>query len=292
MTTHNTSAEPTLSQRMVPMQVLALGFSRTGTSCAGLRAHEPRGGRGAGEPATMDMWAAALRAKFHREGAPFGRAEWDRLLGDCQAVTDAPHILFAAELIAACPDAKVVLTTRDVDSWWKSYEATVTEAITPASQVRAPRTPRRSTSSCSSPPPFLTQNPTEEIAKALRGALRGGAALDAEGAAARVRDEGELGAVGCVSGQGGTDDAVPARQRHDAVQRARRRTHPSFVVAHVAPRERGLADHAPRSLVNKHAGDAVNDTARRRARQDHDIDARHAGTRRRAMNPFSESMGF
>jgi hypothetical protein len=34
---------------------------------------------------------------------------------------DNPSILFAEELITAYPDAKVILTTRDPDRWWKSY---------------------------------------------------------------------------------------------------------------------------------------------------------------------------
>jgi hypothetical protein len=34
-----------------------------------------------------------------------------------QAVTDIPHLLFAEELMAAYPEAKIVLTTRNVDSW-------------------------------------------------------------------------------------------------------------------------------------------------------------------------------
>src|ERR1700761_1437417 len=42
-----------------------------------------------------------------------------------QAVTDVPHILFAEDLIAAYPDAKVILTTRDPEEWWKSYSSTV-----------------------------------------------------------------------------------------------------------------------------------------------------------------------
>jgi Sulfotransferase domain len=39
-----------------------------------------------------------------------------------QAVTDAPCVNFADELLAAYPDAKVVLTTRDVEKWLPSME--------------------------------------------------------------------------------------------------------------------------------------------------------------------------
>ena len=45
-----------------------------------------------------------------------------------QAVTDAPPACFGPELIAAYPDAKVVLSLRDIDSWYDSVMATVNEA--------------------------------------------------------------------------------------------------------------------------------------------------------------------
>jgi hypothetical protein len=41
-----------------------------------------------------------------------------------QAVTDIPCILFADELIAAYPNAKVVLNTRDPDKWLQSMGKT------------------------------------------------------------------------------------------------------------------------------------------------------------------------
>jgi len=62
------------------------------------------------------MWHDALNAKYHGIGE-FGRKEWDQLLGDCQAVCDWPACAFAKELIEAYPNAKVILTTRDVDPW-------------------------------------------------------------------------------------------------------------------------------------------------------------------------------
>lgn len=64
------------------------------------------------------MWMRAIRAKWDGEGE-FGKPEWDQLLGHCQAVCDLPAAAFAPELIAAYPNAKVILTNRDVDSWHK-----------------------------------------------------------------------------------------------------------------------------------------------------------------------------
>jgi len=71
------------------------------------------------------LWLEALRAKFHSQGAPWGREEFDRILGAYDGVEDVPTICFAEELIAAYPDAKIVLNTRDVDAWLRSMDATV-----------------------------------------------------------------------------------------------------------------------------------------------------------------------
>lgn len=71
------------------------------------------------------MWLDALNAKYNGIGTPFTRADWDQLLGNCQAVCDWPAVAFAEELIAAYPEAKVVMTTRDVDAWHASTMKTV-----------------------------------------------------------------------------------------------------------------------------------------------------------------------
>lgn len=51
------------------------------------------------------------------------------MLGHCVAVTDAAGSVFAAELIAAYPDAKVILNYRkDLDAWHKSATNTLARA--------------------------------------------------------------------------------------------------------------------------------------------------------------------
>ncbi|KAF9877042.1 hypothetical protein CkaCkLH20_05308 [Colletotrichum karsti] len=70
------------------------------------------------------LWSEALAAKFDGVGE-FGKDKWDALLGHCQAVCDWPAASFAEELIDAYPDAKVLLTTRDVDKWYNSAIDTV-----------------------------------------------------------------------------------------------------------------------------------------------------------------------
>lgn len=75
------------------------------------------------------MWWEALEAKFDGKGKPYGREEFDRLLGHCQGVSDIPAILFAKELIEAYPDAKVILTHRDFDTWFKSCSESLDVAL-------------------------------------------------------------------------------------------------------------------------------------------------------------------
>ena len=52
------------------------------------------------------------------------REDFDALLGHSVAVTDAAASVFAAEIIAAYPEAKVILNRRrDLDAWHKSVIA-------------------------------------------------------------------------------------------------------------------------------------------------------------------------
>ena len=68
---------------------------------------------------TLPYWLEAVKAKYGGQGRPYGKCEFDKLLGHCQGVSDMPAILFAEELIAAYPEAKVILTHRNFDTWYK-----------------------------------------------------------------------------------------------------------------------------------------------------------------------------
>ncbi|CZS95665.1 uncharacterized protein RAG0_05254 [Rhynchosporium agropyri] len=121
--------------RVVPMKVLALGLCRTGTlsfrsALKGLGYIDTYHMRSASTetPRDNEMWMRAIEAKFDGKGH-FGKAGWDKLLGHCQAVCDFPAAAFGPELIAAYPDAKVILTLRDADSWQLSTAKTVWKVI-------------------------------------------------------------------------------------------------------------------------------------------------------------------
>lgn len=72
-----------------------------------------------GNPRDNEMWMEALEAKYDGKGKPYGREEFDKLLGHCQGVSDMPAILFTDELIKAYPEAKVILTHRNFDTWYR-----------------------------------------------------------------------------------------------------------------------------------------------------------------------------
>ncbi|MCJ1307109.1 hypothetical protein MMC25_000755 [Agyrium rufum] len=119
--------------RQVPMKVLVLGLMRTGTASMS-RALEMLGYNPTyhyftqfENPSDCDMWKEAFDAKYFG-GKPFTKENWDQLLGHVQAVTDVPAACFGPELIAAYPDAKVILTNRDVDKWHHSIMTTVFQA--------------------------------------------------------------------------------------------------------------------------------------------------------------------
>lgn len=114
--------------RTVPLEVICLGYSRTGT----LSMHKALTVLGYPSPyhfssiyenpREADMWMEAINFKYHGTGNTRpDKAFFDAMLGHCGAVSDIPCILFWHELLTFYPDAKVVLVQRDEDSWYASW---------------------------------------------------------------------------------------------------------------------------------------------------------------------------
>ncbi|KAJ5314848.1 uncharacterized protein N7443_001732 [Penicillium atrosanguineum] len=123
------SDSPPGKKRTVPLECLCLGFNRTGTASMcnaleilGLTCWHSTQFMGA-RFGDIEMWQEGINRKFFDAPGPrYGRAEFDQLLHDYGAVSsDTPAIAFADDLIAAYPDAKVVLVERDIDSWYESW---------------------------------------------------------------------------------------------------------------------------------------------------------------------------
>lgn len=116
--------------RTRPMRILCLGMARTGTlstytALNKLGYHTYHMSEVMKRPRTnLSLWSEAYEAKYDGKGKAWGREEFDKMLGDYDALLDVPCIAFVEELVAAYPDAKVLLTNRDVDAWLQSINST------------------------------------------------------------------------------------------------------------------------------------------------------------------------
>lgn len=140
------------------------------------------------------MWQEAIDAEYFHKGKPFTRSDWDQRLGHCASVTDLPPTVFAEELIAAHPDAKVILTNRNVDAWHHSVMTTVIPALRNPF-ISAPSYFDNDSLGMWRP---MIRNMYDEGANATEfypGALREGAGDGAEGASVRFPGRGRLAAV-------------------------------------------------------------------------------------------------
>lgn len=128
--------EPPPRTRTKPMQVICVGPPRSGTESlqqALLTLGYDYTYHGWDimfeENHRMPAWARLCRKKWF--GSMDGESnittkDFDELIGHAVAVTDAPASAFAADIIAAYPEAKVILNMRsDLDAWYKSVDKTI-----------------------------------------------------------------------------------------------------------------------------------------------------------------------
>jgi len=104
------------------IKIIGAGFPRTGTMSL-KRAIEELGFGPCyhmidfvRDNSTIDFW----QAKFRNENK-----DWKPLLSQHQSIVDFPGSLFYKELMAYYPDAKVVLSVRNSESWYESVKSTV-----------------------------------------------------------------------------------------------------------------------------------------------------------------------
>jgi len=57
------------------------------------------------------------------------KPDWDLLFDGYHACVDWPSAYYWRDLVKYYPDAKVLLTMRPAESWWKSFEATILKHI-------------------------------------------------------------------------------------------------------------------------------------------------------------------
>ena len=102
------------------LQIIGAGFGRTGTSSLQVALQELLGGKCYHmkevmmQPAHLKAWHAFAMGKT-------SIMDWKWLFSDYTATVDCPVCMYYDELMEVFPDARVVLTVRDPQQWWKSF---------------------------------------------------------------------------------------------------------------------------------------------------------------------------
>lgn len=106
----------------MPLSVIGAGFGRTGTMSLKLALEQ----LGFGpcyhmsevfkNPAAPGYWEAAA------DGKP---VDWEEVFAGYRSTVDWPSATFYKELADAYPAAKVILTVRDPEAWFRSTQATI-----------------------------------------------------------------------------------------------------------------------------------------------------------------------
>lgn len=108
------------------MKVIGAGVGRTGTNSQKLALERLLGApchhmfEVFQNPEQVPVWASAARGET---------VDWAALFKGYSAGVDWPICAFAVELSELYPDALVLLSTRDFESWWKSASNTIFPAI-------------------------------------------------------------------------------------------------------------------------------------------------------------------
>src|SRR5579862_2437490 len=105
------------------LSVIGAGFGRTGTMSLKLALEQLDLGpcyhmtEVFKNPAAPDWWYAAAQNP--------AKADWGKIFAGYNSTVDWPNATYWKELAEAYPDAKVILTERDPDTWFESTQATI-----------------------------------------------------------------------------------------------------------------------------------------------------------------------
>jgi hypothetical protein len=108
------------------LRVVGAGLGRTGTHSQKLALERLLGGpcyhmiETFGRPDDIPVWHRAIDGDL---------PDWGEFLAGYRAAVDWPACAFWRELSDAFPDATVLLSTRDVESWWTSASSTIFEVL-------------------------------------------------------------------------------------------------------------------------------------------------------------------
>lgn len=109
------------------LQVISFGFGRTAT--LSLKAALEQ--LGFGPCYHMDQVLQEMDERVPGWNAAVdGSADWESIFDGYRSAVDWPTAAFPKELIAAYPEAKVLLSSRSVESWWESFSQTILAVLT------------------------------------------------------------------------------------------------------------------------------------------------------------------
>ena len=108
------------------LRIVGAGLGRTGTTSLKVALEELLGGpcyhmlQVRERPADPDVWGDAYEGKL---------PDWAAFFEGYRAAVDWPSAPFWRELSESFPDAPILLSVRDPDSWWKSASSTIFIAL-------------------------------------------------------------------------------------------------------------------------------------------------------------------
>jgi Sulfotransferase domain len=117
------------------LKVIGAGFGRTGTLSLKLALEQ----LGFGPCYHMVEVFKNPEAPGWWVDAADGNADWSKIFAGYDACVDWPAVTFYAALADAYPQAKVILTERDPEEWFRSTQATIFPHATPPGYGRAIR---------------------------------------------------------------------------------------------------------------------------------------------------------
>lgn len=108
------------------LKVLGAGFGRTGTLSLKYALEELGFG-----PChhMMEVMRDPKQNEWFYRIAQGDRVEWGEVFADYSSAVDWPSASYYAELMEVFPDAKVILSVRDPDSWYKSVKDTIFNVV-------------------------------------------------------------------------------------------------------------------------------------------------------------------
>ncbi|MBK9731260.1 MAG: sulfotransferase family protein [Chitinophagaceae bacterium] len=127
------------------LKIIGTGLGRTGTHSLKLALEE----LGFSKCYHMENLMEQPDDIYYWEDARAGKpVDWDTLFTGYQAAVDIPAFIYHKELLQKYPDAKMIHTTRDPESWYKSFGDTIIRATRPSfgrilgMMVRMPFSPK------------------------------------------------------------------------------------------------------------------------------------------------------